>query len=171
MPDGLARIYWDACVLLSYINGIPDRLPDLEWYLERSGKGFQLVTSTMTIVEVAFAVQERERMALDAATEAKISGLWAIDGPVKTVEFYTLIAEEARQLIRQAIPKGWSLKPNDAIHLATARRIGASEFHTYDQGLSKYEPQIGTKIRQPAATTPMLPFPPAVPGQGPSSPN
>jgi hypothetical protein len=51
MPDGLARIYWDACVLLSYINGIPDRLPDLEWYLERSGKGFQLVTSTVTIVE------------------------------------------------------------------------------------------------------------------------
>jgi nucleoside-diphosphate-sugar epimerase len=88
-----------ACVLLSYINGIPDRLPDLEWYLERSGKGFQLVTSTVTIVEVAFAVQERERMALDAATEAKISGLWVVyhlaaavgvrlilDQPVQTIE-------------------------------------------------------------------------------------
>lgn len=163
MPE-FPRIYWDACVPLSYINRVEDRLPDLDWYLERSGKDFQLVTSAISVVEVAFALQEKETGVLDQAVEDAISGLWAADSPIKLVEYYPLIGEDARALIRAALPVGWRLKPNDAIHLATARRIGAVEFHTYDTGLSKYEATLGFPIRQPAATTPMLPFPSGAPG-------
>jgi len=40
------------------------------------------------------------------------------------VEFYELIADRARGLMRQAITQGWgSLQPADAIHLATAQQL------------------------------------------------
>ena len=50
------------------------------------------------------------------------------------------------------------LKPMDAIHLATAKVHGAFEFHTYDDGLDKYVPDIGFKISPPIANAPKLPL-------------
>ncbi len=154
MPD-LPRVYWDACVFLSYVNGIPERLSHLDPMLAKSGKAHQLVTSTMSVVEVAFAKVEQDNKALDADTDRKISGLWA--GPaVILVEFFPLIAMEARQMIREALPKGWALKPMDAIHLATAKRLGALEFHTYDDKLLKYAATVGLKICEPIDPSPEL---------------
>jgi hypothetical protein len=43
--------------------------------------------------------------------------------PVKLVEFHRLIAEDARDLMRIALTKGWSLKPLDAVHLSSAQRM------------------------------------------------
>ena len=114
----------------------------------------------MSLTEVAFAAQEKDNRALDQEAEDRISGLWALDGPVRLAEFHSLIGHEARQLIRQAILNGWKLTPLDAIHLATARRLGATEFYTYDGGLKKYESAIGIMINEPIAATPMLQFPP-----------
>jgi predicted nucleic acid-binding protein len=73
------------------------------------------------------------------------------------VEFYPLVAHEARALIRQALPKGWSIKPADAIHLATARRVGATAFHTCDEGLTKFKKLVGFPIEPPLAEQPELP--------------
>ena len=47
----------------------------------------------------------------------------------------------------------------DAIHLATARRLGVQEFHTYDEKLLKYQGDLGFPIREPIAAAPELPFP------------
>ena len=138
MPEELVRIYWDADVLLSYVNGVPDRLPDIDGLLERSGRDFQIVTSSISIVEVSFGKAEQDGKALDPEIESRLDSLWTQDSPIRLVEFYPLIADGARDLLRRAMILGWGLKPMDAIHLSTARQQGVSDFHTYDQRLEKY---------------------------------
>ena len=74
------------------------------------------------------------------------------------MEFYELIARDAQALIRWALEKGFSLKTADAIHIATADRLGAKEFHTYDEKLYKFSKQTpgGFEIIPPLAKTPLL---------------
>jgi predicted nucleic acid-binding protein len=155
------RIYWDSNVFLSYINGLSDRLPDIETLLLEAEKDtLELLTSTLSIVEVAFATAERDQHALDEETEEKISKFWLPPSPVKLVEFHRLIAEDARDLMRRALPKGWHLKPYDAVHLSTAHRMASDEFHTYDEKLHKYHELVACKVQRPFVSQPGL-FPPA----------
>lgn len=158
MPD-LPFIYWDACVLLSYINGIADRVANIEPLLRKSGTEFQIVTSAVTIIEVAFSDVEQDQNALDEDTERKISALWEPPSLIQLVEFYPLLGHEARALMRQSIARGWSTKPLDAIHLVTARRLAAIKFHTYDDRLFKYSDLVGFPIELPQASEPDLPYP------------
>lgn len=139
MLNNLPVIYWDACVPLSYINGDAARLPTIEALMQQSGKDCQLITSVFSIAEVAFAKYEQDQMVLDAGIEAKISNLWQVGSPIQLVEFFEVIAVKAQALIRVAVSKGWTLKPGDAIHLATADHLKVSQFHTYDDGLDKYK--------------------------------
>lgn len=160
MPDDLPLVYWDACVFLSYVNGTPDRLQHIDALFEKSGKDFQIVTSMISIVEVAMAKSEQDGKPLGPETDAKINQLWlAEDSPVKLIEFHRMIAERARDLMRLARDKGLTgLKPMDAIHLATARVHGAKQFHSYDD-LEKYVPDdYGFKVEIPQAAAPKLPL-------------
>jgi len=156
MPDDHPVYYWDSCVFLSYINGTADRLPDIDALLDRSGKDFQVITSTVTIVEVAFGKLEQDNETLDEVMEARISGLWGTDSPVKIVEFFPVLAQAAKELMRQGRGDGLKLKPMDAIHLATAKHFSAARVHTYDEKLEKYEDLIGIPIGPPLATAPKL---------------
>lgn len=112
MPD-LPFVYWDSCVFLSYINGIADRIANIDRLLSKSGKEFQIITSAVTIVEVAFAKVEQDQKALDEDTEEKIKGLWEPPSPIQLIEFYPLLGYEAKGLMRRSITLGWSLKPMD----------------------------------------------------------
>jgi predicted nucleic acid-binding protein len=150
MSNRVPRFYWDSCVFLSYIHGLPDRLPDIDALLEEARKGkIEIVTSTVTVVEVAFAATEKATKILDQAVEDKISKLWLPPSPVRLIEFYELIAERARSLVRQAVPEGWSLQAMDAIHLSSAKQIGVEAFHTYDKNLDKYTTAMGFTIERP----------------------
>jgi predicted nucleic acid-binding protein len=163
MPDPRKRAYWDSCVFLSYINGDPDRLPTVDALFDDAQNArFELLTSTFSVTEVAFGLAEQAGGVLDAATELKISEFWLPPSPVGLVELSLLIAEEAKLLIRFGITQGWSLKPADAVHLATARRMNVDEFHTYDDKLLKYSAQCGFPIAEPSTDTPRL-FPPSAP--------
>lgn len=143
-------IYLDACVLLSFIDGDEDRLPTIDELLRRARAGeVELLTSVLSQVEVAFATSEKQAVALSAETEAKINTLWLPASPLETVELYDHIAWRARELIRLALANGHSLKPPDAIHLATADRMRASEFFTYDKGLPKHRPLFDFPICEP----------------------
>lgn len=56
MPDDDSRVYWDANVLLSYINGVADRVPIIEELFRQARAGeIELLTSSVSRVEVAFA--------------------------------------------------------------------------------------------------------------------
>lgn len=161
--EEIKLIYWDACVFLEYVNGVPEHLAHIDVFLEQSlnGKQIQIVTSTVSITEVAFAQSEQDGQVLDEAVEDRISQLWAPHSPVKLIEFHALIAEYAKNLMRHAItqqPQSWKLKPLDAIHLATAKIHGAQEFHTYDPKLKKYETYLGIPIGPPISATPRLVF-------------
>lgn len=162
MSDGRKRCYWDACVFLSYINKYPDRIADLDALLAEAAKPngeLEIVTSVVSIVEVAFGIQEQTKKALDTTTEARIDQLWTASEVVRLVEFHEAIAREARGLMRLGLPNGWRLKPNDAIHLATAKRVQVAEFHTYGTDLDRYAELVGFKICQPYITQGQLPFP------------
>lgn len=72
------RIYWDANVLLSYLNAIPDRLAVIDELLRRSrANEIELVTSSLSLVEVAFVRAEKDAQQLDAHVEELIDRLWA----------------------------------------------------------------------------------------------
>jgi predicted nucleic acid-binding protein len=150
MPPDPHWVYWDACVFLSYINGVEDRLPIIDALLaEGADRDHErvIVTSTFSIVEVAYGVDAQGT--LDAEASAKIDALWQDREAVKLIEFHEGIAREARTLIRGAVASGRSLKPGDAIHLATARRRGVAEFHTYSKDLPRWSELTGLKIVEP----------------------
>lgn len=151
MPDDPRRIYWDANVPLSFLNGLTDRVPTIEeLFRQARAEEIELLTSSVSRVEVAFAKSEKDSGSLDEGTEEAIEAFWAPGSPLKTVEFYDLIADGAKALIRQGIEQGWGgLKPMDAIHIATAQRMGVAEMHTYDERVKKWSGKLGFAITDP----------------------
>jgi predicted nucleic acid-binding protein len=150
-------VYWDSCVLISYIEATPGRMGDLAGLLQEAHAGeIEIVTSTASIVEVAFAEEERSAHRLDEEAHRKIESLWTPPSPIKLVEFHALIAADARQLMRKVLPDRWALKPLDAIHLATAARHRVASVHTYDKGLHKYSTILGFPVVEPEAAQPVL---------------
>jgi predicted nucleic acid-binding protein len=159
MPDGYRRVYWDANVFLAYINGEAAHMPMLDALLDESRRAnIVIVTSVLSITEVAYAATEKEQQALDPAVEEAIDKLFADREVVRVSEYHELIARDARALIRDAITNGWSLKPFDAVHLATARRLSVAEFHTFDGPLQKYAGPLDFPIHAPHTNAPRLPI-------------
>ena len=68
---------------------------------------------------------------------------------------------DAPKIIYEGLPKGRRLKPMDAIHLATAQWLSSAglrveEFHTYDQGLFRYNSELGFQIVEPRIENPRM---------------
>jgi predicted nucleic acid-binding protein len=148
MPD---RYYWDACVFLALINADLDRVEDIDTFMALAAAGtIEIVTSVVSAVEVAFGAVEQNGN-LDDDVAARIAELWRPPSPIKVVEVYQGIADDAAALMRRGLPDGWRLKPMDAIHLSTAERMEAQAFHTYDDILQRYAGQIGMPIGPPLA--------------------
>ena len=157
MPSDVPVYYWDANMFLSYINKVADRLPILDAYLADSDeRKIRIITSIVSIVEVAFAAQEQQKRVLSASEEDAIDDLWADRRVIEVVELHEGIARDARGLIRDGLLKGWSLKPKDAVHLASARYYNATLVHTFDRPLRKYAPLIGRPVEPPTITRPRL---------------
>lgn len=156
MPE-VPRLCWDACVFLSYVNGIEDRLPDIDALLDEARqKRVEIVTSSVSITEVSYGSMEQG--ALDWTIDEKIDKLWIPPSPVQVVDFYRSIAYRAKGLVRRGMLENRKLKPMDAIHLSTALQLGAKEFNTYDGDLLKWDPYIAElRIGRPSPNSPQLP--------------
>jgi predicted nucleic acid-binding protein len=146
------RSYWDACVFLAWVNKEPDRVGVVDALLDSAGDGvIEIVTSVISITEVALAAPEQAAKVLSAAELARIDNLWKPRSPVKLAECHVLIATDARELMRKTTGDGWKLKAPDAIHLSTAVRLGCQEFLTYDSRLFKFDSIIGMPVKEPFA--------------------
>ncbi len=154
-------VYWDSCLFLAFLNdenGKADLISELYEKVEKeNGK---ILTSTLAIVEVAHASSEKNNFLLDPEIQNEINQIWA-DSKITTIEVNQDIAETARQIIREYLPKQWALTTQDAIHLATAVWINRNvahlkEFLTFDQKLFKYQTQLGFHIKEPYILQPKL---------------
>lgn len=148
-------VYWDANVFLSYVNAIPDHIAVLNTLMEQSLNGeITIYTSALSRVEVAFSESEQHARALSPEIENQINRFWEDESAITSIEILTTITLNARRLIRDGLTSGWSLKPPDAIHLATARWLvvagyNIDEFHTYDASLFKYADMMRFNIHEP----------------------
>ena len=153
------RSYWDACVFLAWICKEPDRADVIDALLDSAGNGaIEVVTSVISITEVAVSASEKTSNILSASELARIDKLWTAPSPVKLAECHALIAVDARDLMRKTVGDGWKLRPPDAIHLSTAVRLGCQEFLTYDSKLFKFESLVGMPVKEPFADRLALQF-------------
>ena len=148
-------VYWDSCIFLAWINNEPSRASIIQgmWDDITKNKDGKIVTSAISIVEVSHVKQEKLSKSLNPRINKQIDDMWN-DPYIVIVEANTPIMNMAKGLMREVIPKGWSLKGYDAVHLATAKFVEQNgiiiqEFDTYDDKLFKYSSIINITVQEP----------------------
>ena len=144
-------VYWDANCFLYYINEVPEHVETLQGILsevEKSGE-FRIITSTLSVTEVAHTEQERLNRALDDAELNRIDNIFLDDNVVLLVECSHIIARRARDVMRIGLANNLKRDPRDCIHLATAQLMRAVEVHTYDNSLCDYSEHLGIRVCEP----------------------
>ncbi len=152
-------IYWDANVFLSYLNNDKERIPIIEAILEavESSKTDRIVTSVISKVEVAWVAQDNVKRVLSKEEEKRIDDMWENEETFEMIDFNNEIALIARKLMREGLSRGWKLRTNDAIHLASAQWVGATELQTYDlKDFQKFSQLAGMEIKEPHTIQPKL---------------
>jgi predicted nucleic acid-binding protein len=155
----LPIFYLDANVLLAYLNGESGRADVVEDLLATAADGeLRLVSSAVSIVEVAFAAHEKTGGSLDPGVEHRIEALWHPQGPVRLVEAHRSAMLEARSLIRRELADGHGrLTPLDAVHLATAKIVGAERIFTYERACAaSWSRLVGIPVEEPWTASPRL---------------
>lgn len=118
---------------------------------------FNLVTSTITIVEVVYAKHEIDGREIDKDVSERIDHLWHPgSSPIRLVDVHELIVRDARQLLRENIKRGWTkTRGVDAVHLITAKREQADEFLTNEKAMEKWGEVCGFKVCAPHYPVPV----------------
>lgn len=165
MPAEPDRVYFDANVFLAYVSGEEGRAATVEALLIAAREGdLVALTSTVSVVEVAFGAEEKAQRVLESATELAIDELWHPTSPVTLVEPSVLVMREARDLIRKNLAGGGArLTPLDAVHLASAVRFRADRFFTYESANNRqaqWAELTGLDVQEPTVAQPPLDFGP-----------
>ncbi len=162
MPDKTPAFYWDSSVWLSYLNSTNGRAAHIDPYVvacqkskqKKSKPNFSIVASTFVIAEVAFVRTESTSRVLSDVEEQKIDALLSI---AKLMSAHDAIMREARSMMREALSQGLHIPSGaDAVHLATARRMNATQLHTYDRKLLALRDAFGFPIKEPTTDQPAL---------------
>ncbi len=108
------RRLWDSCIVIGYLAGYPELKPDCLPLIEQAKRGeIEIVVSMIAEVESAYLEGYS-----DQESEARIKEFFSREYVIP-VAIDTPLAALARQLIRK-YRKTHKVKPNDAVHLATA---------------------------------------------------
>lgn len=162
MTTRRVRVYWDASTWIAYINketavirggrAAENRFVMCDEILKGAEKSkYEIATSTFTLAEVCKPPEVSSSPLDDLHAFFEKSYILMI--PVSMG-----IGRRAQDL--QAAGQV-SLKPPDAVHLASAERANAQEFHTFDEGILALEGQLFTsdnkaiKICKPTECLPM----------------
>lgn len=106
MPASSPRIYFDANVLLAYVGDEQGRADTVQALLHDARRGeIEVVTSVLSIAEVAFGALERDNGLTDEG-EAAIEELWTPASPIQVVDVTQALTRQARTLIRKAKTEG-----------------------------------------------------------------
>jgi predicted nucleic acid-binding protein len=159
MPANPRRIYFDANVFLAYVGNEEGRADVVQALLDEARRGeVEIVTSVLSIAEVAYGAHERDQGLTEAGEEA-IEQLWTPASPVTLVDVSQAVTRNARTIIRQAkIQRLSGVRGADAIHLATARMFGCDEFATYEGEARRttWQQITGISVSEPFTKSPQL---------------
>jgi predicted nucleic acid-binding protein len=126
------RVYWDSDVIISLLSKDAERIGILAQLIGRAESDeIRIVASTFSLCEVV-RVDERlpdqERLIVEFFRSPYIL-IQPLDWSV---------AQKTRAIVRRL-----GIKPNDAVHIASAIQADASVMHTYDEKLLKLSGKVG----------------------------
>lgn len=137
-------IYWDSDAFLGWLQEEPGKADLCLGTIERAKAGdIVIVTSTLTLAEVLW-MRGGPRIPEDKADKVRrffrhsYLGLWTVTRS---------IAEDAQDLVWKQ-----SMRPKDAIHVATALAAQCTILETFEEGLLKQTGKVGSPpltIRKP----------------------
>ncbi|HEX5010279.1 MAG TPA: type II toxin-antitoxin system VapC family toxin [Planctomycetota bacterium] len=122
-----SRVYFDSCVFIDAIQETPGRIDHIRQIIEAAKRDeLRVFASTLAIAEVA-----KPDKATTAPTEEQLRLIHDFfeNDYLARVQVDTPVARLAARIVRDH-----SVKPPDAIHLATALRARVDNFYTYDDG-------------------------------------
>ncbi len=123
------KIYWDSSVWIALIKGETvkgvDRCRVPKMILEDASDGkVTIFISRLTIAEVH---RKRNYPGLTRGEDDKIQADFFKHEYIKKIDVDNWVAQRARE-----IAWNYNLKPNDAIHVASAVKVGAEILHHWD---------------------------------------
>ena len=134
----IPRRFWDSNIVIGYLAGHLSLKAECDQIIEAGKRGeLEILVSTMAEAEVAY---------LDGYTDSESEDLIRefFSRPyVVPAAFDRPVAAAARKLIRLGKAKRLSLKPPDAIHLATCEVHHIPILETSDPDLLRWNEQVG----------------------------
>lgn len=99
MPADPPRLYFDANVFLAYVGNEEGRADTVQALLDEARRAeVVIVTSVLSIAEVAYGAHERDQGLTEAGEEA-IEELWTPASPVTLVDVSQAVTRNARTII------------------------------------------------------------------------
>ena len=159
MTNRPSQVYLDANVLIAFVANEQDRAGVVAAVLgDARDKKIELFTSVLSIAEVAF-ISTNLAGVDPLGSEEAIDQLWVPASPINVMEVSTRVAREARGIIRRS--KSLTLrtvKPPDAIHLASAVTGQCDRFFTYEDESTRdqWQSLTGLSVTEPFLDEPRL---------------
>lgn len=142
------QIYWDSDCFLGHLQAEPGKAEKCDGVIQRAERGEVLiVTSALTLAEVLW-MRGGQRVSKD---KAEIVQRFFRRSYIRVHNVTRKISEDAQELVWD-----YSIKPKDAIHVATALHLGIATLETFDTKLIAKSGTVGNPlllIREPEAAS------------------